>query len=73
MIETYFDNCVGPLNCFCRTKFFSWDREKALPIDESQRIIPVFFMSLSISFLNLSPTALGPIGPRVFKGIQLKA
>ncbi len=23
--------------------------------------------------LTLSPTALGPIGPRVFKGIQLKA
>jgi hypothetical protein len=23
--------------------------------------------------LTLSPTALGPMGPRVFKGIQLKA
>ena len=36
MIETNFDNCVGPLHCVCRTKFFSWDREKALPIDQSQ-------------------------------------
>ena len=36
MIETNVDNCVGPLHCFCRTKFFSWDREKALPIDQSQ-------------------------------------
>ena len=36
MIETNFDNCVGPLHCFCRTKFFSWDREKALPIDQSE-------------------------------------
>ncbi len=26
-----------------------------------------------ICILTLSPTALGPIGPRVFKGIQLKA
>jgi hypothetical protein len=29
MIETNFDNCVGPLHCV-------WDREKALPIDQSQ-------------------------------------
>jgi len=36
MIETYFDNCVGPLHSVCRTKFSSWDREKALPIDQSQ-------------------------------------
>ncbi len=36
MIETNFDNCVGPLHCVRRTKFFSWDREKALPIDQSQ-------------------------------------
>ena len=34
MIETYFDNCVGPLHSVCRTKFSSWDREKALPIDQ---------------------------------------
>ncbi len=27
----------------------------------------------SCDLLTLSPTALGPIGPRVFKGIQLKA
>jgi hypothetical protein len=26
-----------------------------------------------LNLLTLSPTALGPIGPRVFKGIQLKA
>ncbi len=36
MIETNFDNCVGPLHSVCRTKFSSWDREKALPIDQSQ-------------------------------------
>jgi hypothetical protein len=35
MIETNFD-CVGPLHSVCPTKFFSWDREKALPIDQSQ-------------------------------------
>ncbi len=33
MIETNFDNCVGPLHSVCRTKFFSWDTEKALPTD----------------------------------------
>jgi hypothetical protein len=32
MIETNFDNCVGPLHCVCRTKFFSWGREKACPL-----------------------------------------
>ena len=36
MIETNFDNCVEPLHSVCRTKFSSWDREKALPIDQSQ-------------------------------------
>ncbi len=38
MIEINFDNCVGPLHCVCRTtvEFFSGDREKALPIDQSQ-------------------------------------
>ncbi len=25
MIETNFDNCVGPLHSVCRTKFSSWD------------------------------------------------
>jgi hypothetical protein len=36
MIETNFDNCVEPLHFVCRTKFFSRDREKALPIDQSR-------------------------------------
>ena len=30
MIETSFDNCVGPLHCFVVLMSFSWDREKAL-------------------------------------------
>jgi hypothetical protein len=33
----------------------------------------VYYFFEIISLLTLSPTALGPIGPRVFKGIQLKA
>ena len=31
------------------------------------------FCTDMLGLLTLSPTALGPIGPRVFKGIQLKA
>jgi hypothetical protein len=33
----------------------------------------VCFCENSLLTLTLSPTALGPTGPRVFKGIQLKA
>jgi hypothetical protein len=36
----------------------------------SESVCRLLFICL---ILTLSPTALGPIGPRVFKGIQLKA
>ncbi len=38
MIETNFDNCVGALHCVCRTKFFSWDREKAVPMLTNHKV-----------------------------------
>jgi hypothetical protein len=36
MIETNFDNCLGPLHCVYRTKIPWQGQRESLPIDQSQ-------------------------------------
>ncbi len=36
MIETNFENCLGPLHCVCRTKIPWQGQREGLPVDQSQ-------------------------------------
>jgi hypothetical protein len=36
MIETNFENCLGPLHCVCGTKIPWQGQRESLPIDQSQ-------------------------------------